>query len=136
MLRIIFRAKCLGLAWGEGLKSDPHFAPKSLLRVFPNPAAFPQPSLARPFIAVAYYFLANSRLECSPDLGYDSAYHTTFCKSRVNTNYSFTKKIPTPTGQRLRPLRTCKTSGPLLTEGLAFTPPRLETFMHVNPPDD
>lgn len=52
----------------------------------------PQP-LDRPFIAVAYYLLTNSRLGCSSDTGYDDAYHTTFCKSRVNTNHSSGKKF-------------------------------------------
>jgi hypothetical protein len=56
---------------------------------FPNifPLRYaPHSNLDWPSLPVAYCVLAISRLGCSPNLGFNTAYHTTFYKSQGSTN--------------------------------------------------
>ncbi len=50
------------------------------------------PDVVWPCIRVAYSLLALSRLEYSPNLALDGAYHTTSCKSRIIANLCRDKK--------------------------------------------
>lgn len=61
-------------------------------RVILPPGGAPPPPLDGPSIIVAYPLLANSRLGCSPNLGWYALYHTTSCQSRRNTNQGLDKK--------------------------------------------
>jgi len=74
-----------------GLRWTGAFPKNGSLAIFP-PGCGPQPHLDWPFIAVAYYLLAISRLGCSPKLGFDATYHTTFYKFQGKTNPFLDKK--------------------------------------------
>jgi hypothetical protein len=67
------------------------FAQKGSRAILP-PGGAPPPPVDGPSIIVAYPLLANSRLGCSPNLGWYALYHTTSCQSRRNTNQGLDKK--------------------------------------------
>jgi hypothetical protein len=60
------------------------------------PAGAPPPYLGWPFVCVAYFLLAHSRLGFSPNLGYDTAYHTTNCIFPGNTKRCLDKNFCAP----------------------------------------
>lgn len=66
--------------------------PGSASRAVSPPGGAPQPNLNRPSIGVAYPLLAHSRLGFSPNLGLDTAYHTTSCGFRRKTKRCPEKK--------------------------------------------
>lgn len=82
----------LGGFRGPGGSSRPRASPPTGSPAISSRGCAPQPHLDCPLIGVAYCLLAHSRLGCSANLDYSTAYHTTSCKSRGNTKQSSDKK--------------------------------------------
>lgn len=138
------RPPLAGSPRARGLTSTRAFPGSGRLVRLP-PTGAPPRSLRRPFLRVAYPLLANSRLECSPNSGFLTAYHITSCKPRSKTNQRLDKKsrgLPL-SGQSARISLPCSPVTATLSPGGSFrrsTVQNLLEIIHFNinhsPPKD